>query len=75
MFDYDMEVIKESQKYRFEHAVRVWHSGFPVQIWSRDQIRNFITKMRRALTVTVGRPHSLPSVSFTVDCAAYSVDC
>jgi hypothetical protein len=75
MFDYDIEDIKESQKYRFEQAVRVWHGSFPVQFWSRDQIRNFTDKIRRALTVTVGRKHSLPSVSFTVDCAAYSVNC
>ena len=34
MFDYDMEDIKESQKYRFEHVVRVWHNRerFPAAI-------------------------------------------
>ena len=75
MFDNDMEVIKESQKFRFEHAIRIWHSSRPIQILSRDQIRNFIAKIQRVLAMTVERQQVLNSVPVTVDCAAFPVEC
>lgn len=75
MFDNDMEVIKESQKFRFEHAMRVWHNYRPIQFVSRDQISTFIEKIRRGLASAVKRQRVLSSVPVTVDCAAYSVDC
>ena len=75
MFDNDIEVVKASQKFRFEHAMRVWHDSFPIQLWSRDQIRSFIDKIRRTLSVTAERRRVLSSVPVTVDCVAYAVDC
>ena len=75
MFDYDMEFIKESHKFRVEDAIRIWHGYRPAQTFARTQARHFIEQARRMLAALVERLQVMKPVLVTVDCAAFPAEC